>query len=111
MLAHADGKLNLKRLAPPRFIPCWCLSQKGMVFKMKVAVASDGINITEHFGCCKGFLVFSMVNFNILTKEFIANPGHRPGVLPIFLNDLGVRVIISGGMGGGAIEIFDEKGI
>ena len=34
MVAHVDGKLNLKRLAPPGFIPCWCLSQKGMVFDM-----------------------------------------------------------------------------
>ena len=31
--------------------------------------------------------------------------------MPNFLNDLGVNVIISGGMGGGAIEIFNEKGI
>ena len=34
MLAYADGELNLERLAPPGFIPCWCLSQKGMVFEM-----------------------------------------------------------------------------
>ena len=32
-------------------------------------------------------------------------------ILPNFLNDMGVNVIISGGMGGGAIEIFNEKGI
>ena len=31
--------------------------------------------------------------------------------MPNFLNDMGVNVIISGGMGGGAIEIFNEKGI
>ena len=39
------------------------------------------------------------------------NPGHRPGFLPNFLNDIGVNVIISGGMGQGAIDIFNEKGI
>ncbi|HBI57040.1 MAG TPA: dinitrogenase iron-molybdenum cofactor, partial [Firmicutes bacterium] len=38
-------------------------------------------------------------------------PGHRPGFLPNFLSDQGVNVIISGGVGGGAIEIFEEKGI
>jgi len=27
------------------------------------------------------------------------------------LNDMGVNVVISGGMGGGAIDIFNEKGI
>ena len=39
------------------------------------------------------------------------NPGHKPGFLPNYLNDLGVNVIISGGMGGGAVDIFNEKGI
>mgnify|MGYP003879640107 CR=1 FL=1 len=50
-------------------------------------------------------------NNQIVKSQSIPNPGHRPGFLPNFLNDLGVNVIISGGMGGGAIEIFNEKGI
>jgi predicted Fe-Mo cluster-binding NifX family protein len=41
----------------------------------------------------------------------IPNPGHRPGFLPVFLHELGVNVIISGGMGGGAIDLFNEKNI
>ena len=47
----------------------------------------------------------------IVKEESIANPGHKPGFLPNFLNDMGVKVVISGGMGGGAIEIFNEKEI
>ena len=43
--------------------------------------------------------------------ETIANPGHRPGFLPNFLSGLGVTTIISGGMGGGAVEIFNKKNI
>ena len=43
--------------------------------------------------------------------DLIKNPGHKPGFLPNFLNDMGVNVIISGGMGGGAVEIFNDKGI
>jgi len=31
--------------------------------------------------------------------------------LPNYLNDLGVNLVIAGGMGGGAIEIFQEHGI
>ena len=46
-----------------------------------------------------------------MKEESIANPGHKPGFLPNFLNDMGVKVVISGGMGGGAIEIFNEKNI
>lgn len=46
-----------------------------------------------------------------MKSECIPNPGHKPGFLPNFLNNLGVNVIISGGMSGGAIDIFNEKGI
>ena len=39
------------------------------------------------------------------------NPGHRPGFLPNFLADRNAKVIISGGMGGGAVDIFNERGV
>ena len=50
-------------------------------------------------------------NNKIVKEESIPNPGHKPGFLPNFLNEQGVDVIISGGMGGGAISIFNEKNI
>lgn len=78
---------------------------------IKIAVASEKDMVTEHFGHCEGFTIFETDNKKITKTEFKLNPGHRPGFLPNFLNDLGVNVIISGGMGGGAIEIFNEKGI
>lgn len=78
---------------------------------MKIAVASEGKMVTEHFGHCEGFTIFETENNQIIKSEMILNPGHRPGFLPNFLNDMGVKVIISGGMGGGAIEIFNEKNI
>jgi len=78
---------------------------------MKIAVASENEMVTEHFGHCESFSIFDAENNQIIKSEFIPNPGHRPGFLPNFLNDMGVNVIISGGMGGGAIEIFNEKGI
>jgi predicted Fe-Mo cluster-binding NifX family protein len=78
---------------------------------MKIAVASEGEMVTEHFGHCESFSIFEAENNKIVKSETIANPGHRPGFLPNFLNDRGVNVIIAGGMGSGAIEIFDEKGI
>ena len=82
-----------------------------MKTKIKIAVASENGMVTEHFGHCEGFSIFEAEDNKIVKSESIPNPGHRPGFLPNFLNDLGVNVIISGGMGGGAIEIFNEKGI
>ncbi len=78
---------------------------------MKIAVASEGENITRHFGHCGNFNIFEAEGTRIIKEESVSNPGHRPGFLPNFLGDLGVNVIISGGMGGGAVEIFNERGI
>lgn len=78
---------------------------------MKIAVASENNMVTEHFGHCEGFDIFEVENNEIVMSESIPNPGHRPGFLPNFLNDMGVNVIISGGMGGGAVEIFNDKNI
>lgn len=79
--------------------------------KMKIAIASENEMVTEHFGHCEIFNIFDVENNNIIKNESIQNPGHKPGFLPNFLNDMGVNVIISGGMGSGAIDIFNEKGI
>ncbi len=78
---------------------------------MKIAVASEGKIVTEHFGHCEFFNVFHVENNEIIKMEPVANPGHKPGFLPNFLNDAGVNVIISGGMGGGAVDIFNGHNI
>ena len=78
---------------------------------MKIAVASEGKKVTGHFGHCEGFTLFDTKDNRITNKVFVSNPGHKPGFLPVFLHEKGVNVIISGGMGGGAVDIFNEKGI
>lgn len=78
---------------------------------IKIAVASENEMVTGHFGHCINFNIFETEGNKIVKGESIPNPGHKPGFLPNFLNDLGVKVIISGGMGGGAIDIFNEKNI
>src|SRR5690554_8008316 len=78
---------------------------------MKIAVASEKGMVTGHFGHCENFMVFNAEDNKIVGTESVPNPGHKPGFLPNYLNDLGVNVIISGGMGGGAIDIFNKKDI
>ncbi|MDI9468940.1 MAG: NifB/NifX family molybdenum-iron cluster-binding protein [Bacillota bacterium] len=78
---------------------------------MKIAVASEQGQVAEHFGHCEAFEVFDSANGQITAVETLANPGHRPGFLPNFLADRGVQVIISGGMGRGAIDIFNDRNI
>lgn len=78
---------------------------------MKIAVASEKGQVTQHFGHCEGFVVFQVEEGNITGRQELANPGHRPGFLPNYLGDQGINVIISGGMGGGAVAIFNERQI
>lgn len=79
--------------------------------KMKIAVASEHDMVTGHFGHCLNFNIYEAEGEEISKSGSIDNPGHRPGFLPVFLNDLGVNVVISGGMGAGAVDLFNEKGI
>ncbi|HAM63077.1 MAG: dinitrogenase iron-molybdenum cofactor [Firmicutes bacterium GWF2_51_9] len=78
---------------------------------IKIAVASDQGRVTEHFGHCESFVVFEAEGTDILSETVLPNPGHRPGFLPNYLHEQGVQVIISGGMGGGAIDIFNQHDI
>ena len=78
---------------------------------MKIAVACEGKQITEHFGHCQNFMIFEVENNKIINSNSVPNPGHKPGFLPNFLNDIGTNVIISGGMGGGAVDIFNKLNI
>ncbi|MDD4842900.1 MAG: NifB/NifX family molybdenum-iron cluster-binding protein [Anaerotignum sp.] len=78
---------------------------------MKIAVACMGGLVAQHFGHCESFNLFDTENGKITEAKKVANPGHKPGFLPNFLGDLGVEIIISGGMGGGAVEIFNERNI
>lgn len=78
---------------------------------MKIATACMGKTISQHFGHCQNFIIFETENGKVLSETDIPNPGHRPGFLPNFLGDQGVEVMIAGGIGGGAVEIFNERGI
>ncbi|CEN81323.1 MAG: NifB/NifX family molybdenum-iron cluster-binding protein [Paraclostridium sordellii] len=78
---------------------------------MKIAVACERNIVSEHFGHCEGFDIYEVENKNILKKEYIQNPGHRLGYLPVFLKELNVDIIISGGMGSTAQELFGQNNI
>lgn len=78
---------------------------------MKIAVAAMGNQVAGHFGHCENFIFFDTADGKITEVTSVPNPGHRPGFLPNFLADNGAKVIISGGMGGGAVDIFNERDV
>jgi predicted Fe-Mo cluster-binding NifX family protein len=82
---------------------------------MKVAVAAqreaDVRYVTEHFGHCESFIFYQVENGETKEVEEVENPGHQPGFLPEFLGEKGIDLVIAGGMGARAIELFNAKGI
>lgn len=78
---------------------------------MKVAVAVSENQVSQHFGFCELFRIYTVDNGKVVEKVDVANPGHKPGFLPVFLHKEGVEVIIAGGMGGSAVDIFNENKI
>ncbi len=78
---------------------------------MNIAVASDNGKVAGHFGHCETFMVYESKDGKIIGKKDDPNPGHKPGFLPVYLHEQGINVIIAGGMGGGAVDLFNEKDI
>jgi predicted Fe-Mo cluster-binding NifX family protein len=79
----------------------------------KIAIPLTDSTLSEHFGHCEQFAVYEMSE----DKRTIANvtmltpPPHEPGVFPAWLHGLGVTLIITGGMGRRALDLFAENGI
>ncbi len=77
----------------------------------KIAVASEGNAVSEHFGFCESFTIYSIEDTHIKGTERLANPGHKPCVLPEFIISNKVDTIITGNMGKAAVEKFQGQGI
>ena len=75
---------------------------------MRYAVPIVDGKLTEHFGHCSHFAFFDVDEMKsaIIKKEIVASPGHEPGVLPTWLAEEGVSIVIAGGMGSRAQGIF-----
>lgn len=78
---------------------------------MKIAVASEGNTVTQHFGHCANFNIFDIDNGKITGSMSVNNGDHAHGCVPDFLTSSGVKLIITGGIGGGAVENLKRKGI
>lgn len=78
---------------------------------MKIAIANDNDHVSEHFGHCPAFTLYSVKNGVIFRREVIPNPGHQPGILPPYLASHQVTHVIAGGMGPRAVDLFKQHGI
>ena len=78
---------------------------------MKIAVAYDNGNIFQHFGKTENFKVYEAEDNKVVSSEVIGSNGTGHSALAGLLSELGVDVLICGGIGGGAQAALLEAGI
>jgi Mrp family chromosome partitioning ATPase/predicted Fe-Mo cluster-binding NifX family protein len=81
------------------------------VLKIALPVAHD--MLAMHFGHCEEFVLIDAdtQKCRIIEKKVITAPEHQPGLLPKWLSERGVDIVIAGGMGSRAQSLFSEYDI
>ena len=84
--------------------------KKGM---QRIAIPVVEGHLSAHFGHCEEFAIFDvdLEKKEIVGRETAPAPPHEPGLLPRWLGEKGVNVIVAGGMGSRAQQLFAESGI
>lgn len=80
---------------------------------MKIAIPIAQGKLCMHFGHCEVFAVLTVdeEKKTVIAREYLTPPPHEPGVLPRWLGEQKVNVIIAGGMGQRAQQLFAEQNI
>jgi len=80
---------------------------------MRIAIPTTDGKLSMHFGHCKEFAILDVDEEakTILDTRSAVPPAHEPGVLPRWLREQGADVIIAGGMGQRAQDLFAQSGI
>lgn len=82
---------------------------------MKIALPTRQNIIDEHFGHCEYYTIFTIddANKEIIGQETIASPagcGCKSNIAQT-LSQMGVKVLLAGNMGDGAVNVLNRSGI
>lgn len=80
---------------------------------MRIAIPTADGRLCMHFGHCQSF---ALVDVDEAGREptqlqYVDPPPHEPGLLPRWLHEQGADVVIAGGMGQRAQQLFAQSGI
>lgn len=80
---------------------------------MKIAIPCADKVLCAHFGHCEEFALLEAdkASGELSEVQYLTPPPHEPGLLPRWLGEKGVDVVIAGGMGARAQQLFDGRGI
>lgn len=79
--------------------------------KQIIAIPTTNGQLSAHFGHCEKFALVTVEDGEVKETNYITPPPHEPGVLPAFLAQQNANVIIAGGMGGRAQQLFTAENI
>ena len=80
---------------------------------MKVAVPTRSGQVDDHFGHCEFYTIFTIENGKVIKDETMKSPegcGCKSNIAPI-LAQMGVKVMLAGNMGMGALNVLNYSGI
>ena len=80
---------------------------------MKIAVPVANKRICIHFGHCEVFAFFEVDEAKkiITDRTEVIPPAHEPGILPKWIKGQGVDLVLAGGIGQKAQELFSQSGV
>ena len=80
---------------------------------MRIAIPVTDGKLSAHFGHCEQFAIIDADSDSkeIRSEELVTPPAHEPGVLPQWLSENKADVIIAGGMGQRAQQLFAQNNI
>ncbi len=88
-------------------------SKKQEATHMRIAIPTANGQLCMHFGHCE---LFTLIDIDpdaktIVKQTNVTPPEHQPGVLPPWLKEQGTDLVIAGGMGQRAQQIFNQHGV
>ncbi len=80
---------------------------------MRIAIPMAEGKLSMHFGHCEQFALLDVdtQTKTIVGRKDVDPPAHEPGILPPWLAGQGVHLVITGGMGQRAQQMFMAQGI
>jgi Mrp family chromosome partitioning ATPase/predicted Fe-Mo cluster-binding NifX family protein len=78
-----------------------------------IAFPTESGRLCAHFGHCREFvfLTADCSTGDILNRRVAEPPKHEPGVLPRWVGEQGASVVIAGGLGRKARDLFGQSGV
>ncbi len=79
--------------------------------EQKIAIPVTNGLLSAHFGHCQHFVIAEVVDGKIIQLTEEIPPPHEPGVIPKWLGNRGVDIVLAGGIGQKAVQLFQQYNI